>query len=218
MRIETFPMGVFQVNSQLLFCEETGAVVVVDPGDEPEILLRRLAALEKSPEMILLTHGHIDHVAGIAAVKRVFDVPVHLHPADRFLIDTFAQQAAMFGLELERPPSPDLDLVPGNPIRFGATTLEVLATPGHSPGSVTFVNGRDAVSGDVLFAGSIGRTDIPGADLSTLLRSIDDVLVPLGDPVTVYPGHGPTTTIGRERAGNPFLRKEWRAEILPGAA
>jgi glyoxylase-like metal-dependent hydrolase (beta-lactamase superfamily II) len=136
-----------------------------------------------------------------------------MHPDDRFLVDGFAEQAAMFGLRLPPPPPPDGDLVPGRSFTFGSCTLDVLHTPGHSPGHVTLVHGKDAVSGDVLFAGSIGRTDLPGGDLDTLLRSIDDVLVPLGDDVAVHPGHGPATTIGDERRSNPFLRPELRAEV-----
>jgi len=206
-------MGVFQVNSYLLHCEETGKCIVVDPGDEPEILLRRLDELSLRPEAILNTHGHVDHVAGNAALKARFDVPILMHPDDRFLVDGFEEQAAMFGLRLTPPPPPDGELTPGRSFTFGTCTLEVLFTPGHSPGHVTLVNGRDAVSGDVLFAGSIGRTDLPGGDLDTLLESIDRVLVPLGDETAIHPGHGPSTTIGAEKRSNPFLRPELRAEI-----
>jgi glyoxylase-like metal-dependent hydrolase (beta-lactamase superfamily II) len=206
-------MGVFQVNSYLLFCEETGRCVVVDPGDEPEILLRRLDGLGARPEAVLNTHGHLDHVAGNAALRERFDIPILMHPGDRFLVDGFQEQAAMFGLRLTPPPPPDGDLVPGQPFTFGNCTLDVLFTPGHSPGHVTLVRGRQALSGDVLFAGSIGRTDLPGGSLDTLLRTIDHVLLPLGDDVAIHPGHGPSTTIGEERRSNPFLRPELRAEL-----
>ncbi|MFN8177012.1 MAG: MBL fold metallo-hydrolase [bacterium] len=216
MKIEAFPMGFFQVNSYLLRCEETGAVVVVDPGDEPEILLRRLDELAASPELLINTHGHLDHVAGNAAIKARHGMPVLVHPADRFLFEQFAQQAAFFGLQLTPPPPPDGDLVPGQRVGFGRCMLDVLFTPGHSPGHVTLVHDGDAISGDVLFAGSIGRTDLPGGDLPTLLASLDDVLVPLGDDVVIHPGHGPSTTIGRERRTNPFLQPSVRAEILRG--
>jgi glyoxylase-like metal-dependent hydrolase (beta-lactamase superfamily II) len=206
-------MGVFQVNSYLLCCEETGECVVVDPGDEPEILLRRLDELDARPAAILNTHGHLDHVAGNAALRSRFDMPILMHPDDRFLVDGFEEQAAMFGLRLDPPPPPDGDLVPGEAFTFGSCTLEVLFTPGHSPGHVTLLHGGDAISGDVLFAGSIGRTDLPGGNLDTLLDTIDRVLVPLGDGVAIHPGHGPSTTIGAERRSNPFLRPELRAEI-----
>jgi glyoxylase-like metal-dependent hydrolase (beta-lactamase superfamily II) len=218
VKIEIFPMGVFQVNSYLLACEKTGKIVVVDPGDEPEILLRRLDQLKAQPVAILNTHGHVDHVAGNAAIQREFAIPSLLHPADRFLVETFPAQAAMFGLDLESPPPPDGELVPGETFAFGECTLRILHTPGHSPGSVTHVHENDAISGDVLFADSIGRTDLPQGDLPTLLRSIDDVLVPLGDEMRIHPGHGPQTTIARERRSNPFLRKEWRQQLLRSVA
>jgi glyoxylase-like metal-dependent hydrolase (beta-lactamase superfamily II) len=214
VKIEAFPMGVFQVNSYLLQCEVTGEIVIVDPGDEPEILVRRIRAIRGTPVAIWNTHGHIDHIAGNAAIRRAFDLPIFMHPSDRFLVDSFAQQAAMFGLDLESPPPPDHDLVPGEELTLGSCRLRILHVPGHSPGSVAFVHGRDAISGDALFAGSIGRTDLPGADLATLLRSIDDALVPLGDDMRIHPGHGPSTTIGEERRSNPFLRHEWRAQLL----
>jgi glyoxylase-like metal-dependent hydrolase (beta-lactamase superfamily II) len=218
VKIEIFPMGVFQVNSYLLACEKTGKIVVVDPGDEPEILLRRLDQLKAEPIAILNTHGHVDHVAGNAAIQREFAIPALLHRADRFLVESFSAQAAMFGLDLEAPPPPDGELIPGETFDFGECTLRILHTPGHSPGSVTLVHENDAISGDVLFADSIGRTDLPHGDLPTLLRSIDDVLVPLGDEMRIHPGHGPQTTIGRERRSNPFLRKEWRPQLLRSVA
>jgi glyoxylase-like metal-dependent hydrolase (beta-lactamase superfamily II) len=218
VKIEMFPMGMFQVNSYLLLCEETRKVAVVDPGDEPEILLRRLDQLKGEPIAILNTHGHIDHVAGNAAVKRVYAIPALLHRDDLFLIEGFSTQAAMFGLDLEPPPLPDGALVPGQTFQLGACELRILHTPGHSPGSVTLVHGKDAISGDVLFRESIGRTDLPHGDLPTLLRSIDDVLIPLGDDTRIHPGHGPQTSIGVERRSNPFLRRELRTQILKSVA
>ncbi|NNE44524.1 MAG: MBL fold metallo-hydrolase, partial [Gemmatimonadetes bacterium] len=184
-------MGIFQVNSYLLTCEETGKTVVVDPGDEPDILLRRLDELGVEPEAILNTHGHVDHVAGNARLRERYDIPILMHPEDRFLVDGFKEQAAMFGLTLAPPPPPDADLTPGEAYAFGACSLDVHFTPGHSPGHVALVHGRQAISGDVLFAGSIGRTDLPGGSLEVLLKSIDEVLVPLGDDLEIHPGHGP---------------------------
>jgi glyoxylase-like metal-dependent hydrolase (beta-lactamase superfamily II) len=207
-------MGMFQVNSYLLQCEETGEIVVVDPGDEPEILLRRLDEMGQAPVAIVNTHGHLDHVVGNGAVRDRFDVPIWMHAADRFLIDAFPEQAAMFGLEFAPPPPPDRELVEGQPFRFGAVELAVHLAPGHSPGSVVLVTGDQAISGDVIFAGSIGRFDLPRGDLPTLLRSIDEVIVPLGDDTTLHPGHGPATTVGRERRSNPYLQAGVREQVL----
>ncbi len=207
-------MGVFQVNSYLLFCEETGESIVVDPGDQPEILIDRYEELGAAPSAILNTHGHLDHVAGNARAKERWGVPILMHSDDRFLIDAFDEQATLFGLDLTSPPPPDGELVPGTPFEFGACRLEVLHAPGHSPGHVVLLHEREAISGDVLFAGSIGRTDLPGGDLGTLLRSIDDVLVPAGDDLVVRPGHGPATTVGEERRSNPYLQPEFRRQML----
>lgn len=217
MRIETFPMGVFQVNSFLLTCEDTGTVVAVDPGDEPEQLLQALDARSAVPEIILCTHGHLDHVAGLAAFRRRWPrLPILLHAEDRFLIDAFPEQAAAFGLSLAAPPQPDGDLVPGETVSFGKVELSIRHAPGHSPGHVVFVGDQHTISGDVLFAGSIGRTDLPKGDLPTLLRSIDEVMVPLGDDMVIHPGHGPSTTIGEERRSNPYLQASLRQQLLSG--
>lgn len=213
MNVEIFPMGAFQVNSYLLQCEETGAIAVIDPGDEPGILLDRLALMKGKPEILLNTHGHIDHVSGNAAILRKYNIPALLHPEDIFLVREFAEQAAYFGLRLEAPPPPSGPLVPGEPVTFGACRLEVYHTPGHSPGSVTFVHGAQAISGDVIFAGSIGRTDLPRADLATLMRSIDEVFTPHPE-WQIFPGHGPTTSVRAELKSNPFLQREWRSEML----
>jgi len=209
-------MGMFQVNSYLLRCGETGETVVVDPGDESDILLRRLDELRTEPVAILNTHGHLDHVAGNATIRARFDVPIWMNPEDRFLVDAFAEQAAMFGLDLPEPPPPDRDLLAGEPFRFGACELSVRAAPGHSPGSVVLVEGTQAISGDVIFVGSIGRFDLPRGDLPTLLRSIDEVILPLGDETVLHPGHGPATTVGRERRTNPYLQPGVREQVLRG--
>ena len=206
MIVEAFPMGVFQVNSYILRCEETGETVVVDPGDEPEILLRRLEELGTHPSAILNTHGHVDHIVGNGAIRARYDVPIWMHPDDLFLIDGFEEQAAMFGLHFAPPPPPDRDFIAGQPYRFGECELQVHLAPGHSPGSVVLVNGTTAISGDVIFAGAIGRFDLPGGDLPTLLRSIEEVILPLGDDTVLHSGHGPSTTVGTERRSNPYLQ------------
>jgi glyoxylase-like metal-dependent hydrolase (beta-lactamase superfamily II) len=209
-------MGVFQVNSYLLRCEATGAAVVVDPGDEPEQLAARLDEWGVTPESLLNTHGHLDHVAGNAFLKARYGMPIRMHPDDAFLLDRFQEQAAAFGLRLTAPPPADAELAEGEVIRFGRCALTVKRAPGHSPGHVVLVAEGDVISGDVLFAGSIGRTDLPGGHLGTLLRSIDEVMLPLGDAMRVHPGHGPATTIGEERRSNPFLQPSVRRTLSVG--
>jgi glyoxylase-like metal-dependent hydrolase (beta-lactamase superfamily II) len=214
--VEPFPMGAFQVNSYLLRCADTGRAVVVDPGDEPERIVARLEQLGVEPEAVVNTHGHLDHVSGNAALKARYGAPILMHPKDAFLLERFEEQAAAFGLRLTRPPPPDGDLLPGRPVEFGRCTLDVREAPGHSPGHVVLVGARDTLSGDVLFAGSIGRTDLPGGDLRTLLETLDRVMVPLGDDMRIHPGHGPSTTIGAERRTNPFLQPGLRGALLRG--
>jgi glyoxylase-like metal-dependent hydrolase (beta-lactamase superfamily II) len=217
VRIESFALGSFLVNSYILVCEETGRAAVVDPGEEPQILLRRLAELGSVPEVILNTHGHIDHVAGNAALREATGAPIFMHPDDRFLLDSFEQQAAMFGLTAAAPPPPDGELVAGGEVSFGSVTLEIVHAPGHSPGSVLLVAHKRVLVGDVLFAGSVGRTDLPGGDTAALMRSIRENLLSLEDAVEVFPGHGPATTIGMERRSNPFLVPGFTEGLLGGA-
>jgi glyoxylase-like metal-dependent hydrolase (beta-lactamase superfamily II) len=214
VKIETFPMGAFQVNTYLVRCEATGECLVIDPGDRPEPLLARLEKLGTRPSLVLNTHGHIDHVSGNAVLKEAFGCPVLLHPEDRFLLEAFSDQAVLFGLDLPAPPPPDGDLLPGQRVTCGEFALDVVHTPGHSPGSVSLVNGDTVFVGDVLFAGSIGRTDLPRGDLRTLLQSIETGLLPLGDGVRAWPGHGPATTLGEERRTNPYLQPGFKREIL----
>jgi len=162
---------------------------------------------------ILLTHAHVDHVTGVGPAKRALDVPVHLHHDDLFLYERAAEQAAYFGLAMDGPPPPiDRFYTAGDAITFGDFEARPHHTPGHCPGGVclevarTGERGLDLFVGDTLFAGSIGRTDLPGGDYATLIGSIRSVLFPFGDEARVYPGHGPDTTIGRERKTNPFLQ------------
>jgi glyoxylase-like metal-dependent hydrolase (beta-lactamase superfamily II) len=165
---------------------------------------------------ILLTHAHVDHVSGVAAAKRALGSPIWLHPDDRWIYEHAVQQGAMFGYELEPPPPVDRYFAGPGPLAFGDYDVFVHHTPGHCPGNVCFQVGRhgtpglDLFVGDTLFAGSIGRTDLPGGNYEVLMRAITEVLLPFGDDARVRPGHGPDTTIGRERLTNPFLL-EWAA-------
>ena len=211
----------FYKNGFLIACERTRAAAIVDPGDEVDELLAAVRDYEADVQYILLTHAHVDHVSGVGAAKAAFDVPIHLHRDDLFLYERAAQQAAMFGFQVSAPPPVDV-FYDMTPIPLGEYEVRVHHTPGHCPGGVCLQigkkgePGRDLLVGDTLFAGSIGRTDLPGGDYEVLMRSITQVLLPLGDDRIVRPGHGPETTIGRERTTNPFV-----VEYLsrgPGAA
>jgi glyoxylase-like metal-dependent hydrolase (beta-lactamase superfamily II) len=198
--------GVFAENCYIVADREAGEAALVDPGEEAELFLARLATEGLALTAVWLTHAHLDHVLGVATVKARTGVPIWLHPADRLLYDHAPTQAqALLGLTLDPLPPPDREIVPGQPLTVGRYTLDVRHVPGHSPGSVALVGDGAALVGDVLFAGSVGRTDLPGGDAQTLLASIRDQLLSLPDETVVYPGHGPDTTIGRERATNPFL-------------
>jgi glyoxylase-like metal-dependent hydrolase (beta-lactamase superfamily II) len=198
--------GIFAENCYIVADREAGAAVLVDPGEEADLFLARLASEDLALEAVWLTHAHLDHVAGVGRVKERTGVPVWLHANDRPLYDRAPDQARLFlGTPFEPLPPPDRLIVPGKDMQVGTCRFEVRFVPGHSPGSVAFVGEGVALVGDVLFAGSVGRVDLPGGDGATLLASIRDELLILPDHTVVYPGHGPETTIGRERATNPFL-------------
>jgi hydroxyacylglutathione hydrolase len=201
----------FFKNGFVIGCETTGQAVLIDPGDEVDELLAFVAREALAVEAILLTHAHVDHVSGVAAAKRAIAVPVYLHRDDLFLYDQAVAHGQMFGLRVEQPPPVDAFYVGSGPIALGEYDVFVHHTPGHCPGGVCLQigprdqRGLDLFVGDTLFAGSIGRTDLPGGDYQTLINSITNVLCPLGDDARVHPGHGPSTTIGHERRTNPFL-------------
>ena len=210
--IETRAVAPFHKNGFLLACEGTREAVLIDPGDEVEDLLRIVEARGLSVGLILLTHAHMDHVSGVARAKRATGARIGVHRDDVFLYNAAVEQGRVFGYSLEQPPPPDFDLGAEGPLTFGGCEVRVHHTPGHSPGGVCLqvVAPGEAEThlfvGDTLFAGSIGRTDLPGGDYATLMRSIRDVLFGFDDSAVVHAGHGLDTTIGRERATNPFLR------------
>jgi len=206
VKIVPIPNGMFAENCYLVVDEQAGECAIVDPGQEAGLILHKVEETGAKPVAIWLTHAHIDHVLGVSKIAAETGVPVWLHPADRPLYDAVPDQAAWFGLEPPAPlPAPDRDLAHGTRLTVGGLSFEVRHAPGHSPGSVCLVGPGVALSGDVLFAGSIGRTDLPGADFDTLIASIERELLPLPDDTILYSGHGPETTIGRERQTNPFL-------------
>jgi glyoxylase-like metal-dependent hydrolase (beta-lactamase superfamily II) len=205
MRIVQIPNGQFVENCYLVVDERAGECAIVDPGEEAGVILHKVAATSAKPVAIWLTHAHIDHVLGVPRVAAETGVPVWLHPADRPLYDAVPEQAAWFGLEAPALPPPDRTFAHGDTVRVGELAFEVRHTPGHSPGSVSLVGPGIVLGGDVLFAGSIGRTDLPGGDFDTLIASIERELLSLPDATIVYTGHGPQTTVGHERRSNPFL-------------
>jgi hydroxyacylglutathione hydrolase len=201
----TLTNGVFAENCHILVDRDGGEAVIVDPGEEADLFLHRLAAERLTLKAVWLTHAHLDHILGVAGVVEANRVPIYLHPADRPWYDALPEQAVRFGLSAAAAPPPDAELAAGMRLTLGGLGFEVRHVPGHTPGHVAFVGQGIAVVGDALFAGSIGRTDLPGGDTATLLASIRDQLLTLPDETVVHPGHGPATTIGQERRTNPFL-------------
>jgi hydroxyacylglutathione hydrolase len=211
MIIEIQAVGPFFKNGFVLGCPDSREAVLIDPGDEVDDLLAFANRSALSIRHILLTHAHIDHITGVTAAKRALGVPVYLHRDDLFLYDHAIEMAAMFGMRVQQPPPVDVFYTPGQAIAFGSLEVRWHHTPGHCPGGVCLEvgaagkPGADLFVGDTLFAGSIGRTDLPGGDAATLIASIRNVLLAFEDETTVYPGHGPATTIGQERRTNPYL-------------
>ena len=208
MAVGVRPVTPFQQNASLLVCKATNAAALVDPGGDLSALRALVDASSARVEQVLLTHGHADHAGAAAAAASTFDVPVvGPQEEDAFWLDSLPAQSATFGLEPSEAVTPDRWLEHGDRVQVGALELEVLHCPGHTPGHVVFFQREAAFAwvGDVLFQGSIGRTDFPRGDHATLIASIRERLLPLGDDVTFLPGHGPTSTFGHERRTNPFL-------------
>jgi glyoxylase-like metal-dependent hydrolase (beta-lactamase superfamily II) len=212
MILESAAVGPFFKNGYVVGCENTRKAVFIDPGDEVEQLLAFIAAEKLDVTHILLTHAHVDHVSGVAEAKRALGVPIYLHKDDLFLYKKAVPHGMMFGLTVEEPPPIDVFYEGEGPIEFGDYRVRVVHTPGHCPGGVCLAISKTGDAspphlfvGDTLFAGSIGRTDLPGGDYATLLKAITERLFAFPDESIVYSGHGPETTIGRERQTNPFV-------------
>ena len=219
MIFETAAAPPFMKNGFVLGCPRTREGVIIDPGDEAADLIEASRRHGLRITRILLTHAHLDHVTGVAAVKRAFDAPVYLHADDQAMYDAVVQQGQMFGLRVEQPPPVDRYYAGGEDPSFGDFSVTVHHTPGHCPGGVCLAvapgstdarmpsgQAQELFVGDTLFAGSIGRTDLPGCSHDALMRSIRDVLFGFPDATPVHSGHGPSTTIGEEKRTNPFLR------------
>ena len=220
MILESAAVGPFFKNGYVVGCERSRQAVFIDPGDEVAQLLDVIRQQQLVVTHILLTHGHVDHVSGVAEAKRALGAPIYLHEDDLFLYQDAVRTGMMFGLTVEEPPPVDEYYSGEGPIRFGDYEVLIKHTPGHCPGGVCLaISQRGDPSppvlfvGDTLFAGSIGRTDFPGGDYATLMQSITGVLFTFPDESVVYSGHGPGTTIGRERGTNPFVLEYLAAKL-----
>lgn len=209
MIVEPLTLGMLQTNCYLVADEATGDAVVIDAADDAPAIVRAAQARGWAIRRILATHAHFDHILGVTELRNLTGAPFSIHRADLGMLHLMQQGTLIFlGIQSPPPPQPDSFLEDGDVVEVGSGRLQVIFTPGHSPGGISFYDGERALfAGDCLFAGSIGRSDL-GGDFDTLIRSIRERLFPLGDDVVVYPGHGPTTTIGQERRTNPFVGED----------
>ena len=205
LRVYAMEVGPLAENTYIVEHAATRKGVVVDPGFEGEEILGRLSERGITLEKILLTHGHLDHVAAVRVLKERTGATIHIHPDESDRMQTAGVQGRMFGLHIENPPPPDVLIGEGDRIGLGDQTFQVLHTPGHTPGHVTFLAGEMAFVGDLIFAGSIGRTDLPGGSYDALIRAVREKIFTLPDRTVLFPGHGPATTVGEERRSNPFF-------------
>jgi hydroxyacylglutathione hydrolase len=210
--VVSIPNGQFAQNCYLVADAATGAAIMIDPGEESDRFLAEISRRGWQLTAVWLTHAHVDHIMGVADVVRRWPVPIWLHPLDRPLYDNLPQQAAWMGLRVGHAPPPTDELHAGMTLSLGDSRFDVRHTPGHSPGSVSLVGHGRVFGGDVLFSGSVGRTDLPGGDTATLLASIEREFLTLPDTTIVHSGHGPDTTIGVERNTNPYLTGVYRLE------
>lgn len=208
--IHSLIFGPFQENTYILY-DDTNECIIIDPGcyenAERTALANFIETKQLKPVKLINTHCHLDHVFGNGFISGKYDLNPEINKLDKQVLDTYQMTARLYGLNADPSPQPLVYLNEGDKIKFGKSELEILCTPGHSPGSITLYNQEQKfmIVGDVLFYGSIGRTDLPGGDYQTLINSIKNKLLPLGDDYIVYNGHGPSTTIGFERMNNPFL-------------
>lgn len=204
MRVLALPVGPLQANCWLVVDDDARAVAIVDPGEDADRIIATVRETGATPAAIWLTHAHFDHVGGVAEVSSTFDIPVYLHPADAPLYAAAARQAAAYGLRIVQPDAPTQPLAEGDQVQVGSLRFRVMHAPGHAPGHVVFHGHGIALVGDCLFAGSVGRTDLPFADGHALMASLERIAA-LPPETQVLPGHGPPTTIGDELRTNPFL-------------
>ena len=203
-KVHTLVVGRLQTNCYIIQSDSTA--LVIDPGDEPGRILRFLSDIAVKPSRIIATHTHFDHVLGVEAIRNELKIPFLIHRDDLSMLESMQSRVRQFmGFRVPPPPKVDQFLTDGESIALGQDTVKVIHTPGHSPGSISLAGRGYVLTGDALFNQSIGRTDLPGGDLGTLIRSITDRLFRLDDDTIVYPGHGPETSIGDEKLANPFV-------------
>ncbi len=205
VRIARKVVGPLSTNCYLLTCPDTGETVIVDPGGDMDMIVEYISQTGMKPARIVCTHGHSDHIAAVADLKEKFGIPFLIHQEDLEIIKLSVREAPMWGLGNIREPSVDQTLAHGDTVEIGKSQADVRHTPGHTPGGISLIFEGSALVGDTLFAGSIGRTDFEGGEFETLINSIKQQLLTLPDETVVHCGHGPDTTIGRERKGNPYL-------------
>ena len=205
MIIKELVVGPLMANCFIFGCQKTKEAVVIDPGGDADRIMMILDDLKVQIKYIINTHGHFDHVSGNGQLKEATGVDILIHPLDASMLGKLSSNAAIFGVSVDNSPPCDRTIEEGETISFGELTLEVIHTPGHTPGGISLFTDGIVFVGDTLFAGSIGRTDFPGGDFDTLISSIQNKLFKMNDDVRVFSGHGPETTIGRERRYNPFV-------------
>ena len=206
MILDTLPTGPLEVNCYIVGCEKTRKAVVIDPGGNVSDILEKVQKHQLDVVMIINTHGHFDHIGGNRQLLEATSAELLIHQDDRQLMDLALEHAAVYGLQTEASPPPTRELSGDEKLSVGELSLQVIHTPGHSPGGICLYVDDCLLVGDTLFAGSIGRTDLPGGDHHLLISGIKSKLLPLPDATRVCPGHGPMTTIGEEKQHNPFLR------------
>ncbi|MBC8548262.1 MAG: MBL fold metallo-hydrolase [Candidatus Brocadiales bacterium] len=206
MIIKNIVVGPLEVNCYIIGCEDTKEAAIIDPGDNADEIISTIEKEGLKPKFIINTHAHFDHIGGVKAIQDYFKIDFILHKEDLFLVESASEQATAFGLKPISKPEVNKYVNNGENITLGNKSITVIHTPGHSPGCVCYYLDNNVFVGDTLFAGSIGRTDLPGGSYETLINSIKERLFPLGDSTIVYPGHGPSTTIENEKEHNPFLK------------
>jgi len=205
MILETLPTGPLDVNCWIIGCEDTGECIVIDPGGDGPLILEKMNEMKLEAVMVINTHGHFDHIGGNAFLIENTSARLMMHKADELFLKDASEHALMWGMEFEESPAPEIHLVDGDKLTIDSIVLKILHTPGHSPGSISILAENHLFAGDLLFSGSIGRTDLSGGDYAQLISSVREKVFVLPDDTIVHPGHGPDTSVGVEKRTNPFL-------------